>query len=97
MRHNTRTGVPHLILATWLDLYNYAARVEQVGIGIWGNRKSAPGFSLNELSDAFLRLVDGGPESVAIRDNARAIQQTLRRPGRDIAADEIARLSARGM
>ncbi|EXF84532.1 hypothetical protein CFIO01_09660 [Colletotrichum fioriniae PJ7] len=91
------TGVPHLILATWLDLYNYAARVEQVGIGIWGNRESAPGFSLNELSDAFLRLVDGGPESVAIRDNARAIQQTLRRPGRDIAADEIARLAARGM
>ncbi|KXH57228.1 hypothetical protein CNYM01_12579 [Colletotrichum nymphaeae SA-01] len=90
------TGVPHLILATWLDLYNYAARVEQVGIGIWGNRKSAPGFSLDELSDALLRLVDAGPESVAKRDNARAIQQTLRRPGRDIAADEIARLAARG-
>ncbi|KAI3542384.1 hypothetical protein CABS01_15216 [Colletotrichum abscissum] len=91
------TGVPHLILATWLDLYNYAARVEQVGIGIWGNRKSAPGFSLDELSEALLRLVDGGPESVAKRDNARAIQQTLRRPGRDIAAEEIARLAARGI
>ncbi|KXH42941.1 hypothetical protein CSIM01_01695 [Colletotrichum simmondsii] len=91
------TGVPHLILATWLDLYNYAARVEQVGIGVWGNRKSAPSFSLDELSDALLRLVDGGPESVTKRDNARAVQQTLRRPGRDIAADEVARLAARGI
>ncbi|GKT44282.1 glycosyltransferase sdnJ [Colletotrichum spaethianum] len=89
-------GVPHLILPGWLDLYNYAARVEEIEVGIWGNKKTAPGFSVDELSSAFLKLVDGGPASVLMRENAKKISRTLARPGRDVAADEIARLAAWG-
>ncbi|OHW99023.1 UDP-glucoronosyl and UDP-glucosyl transferase family protein [Colletotrichum incanum] len=89
-------GVPHLILPGWLDLYNYAARVEAIDIGVWGNKKTAPGFSVDELSSAFLKLVDGGPASVLMKENAKKISRTLVRPGRDVAADEIARLAAWG-
>ncbi|KXH63475.1 hypothetical protein CNYM01_05429 [Colletotrichum nymphaeae SA-01] len=90
------TGVPQLILPAWLDLYNYAARVEAIDIGVWGNRQSAPTFSLSELSSAFLKLVDGGSASLLISQNAKKIQRTISRPGRDVAADEIARLAALG-
>ncbi|OHF03134.1 hypothetical protein CORC01_01518 [Colletotrichum orchidophilum] len=90
------TGVPQLILPAWLDLYNYAARVEAIDIGVWGNKQSAPGFSLDELSSAFLKLVDGGSASLLMRENAEKIRRTITRPGRDVAADEIARLAALG-
>ncbi|KAK7448563.1 hypothetical protein CaCOL14_011792 [Colletotrichum acutatum] len=90
------TGVPQLILPAWLDLYNYAARVEAIDIGVWGNRQSAPAFSLSELSSAFLKLVDGGSASLMMSQNAKKIQRSISRPGRDVAADEIARLASLG-
>ncbi|WYZ43470.1 hypothetical protein EsH8_VI_001169 [Colletotrichum jinshuiense] len=89
-------GVPHLILPAWLDHYNYAARVEEIELGVWGNKKAAPGFSVDELTSAFLRLLDDGPASASMRENAKRLRGTLARPGRDIAGDEIARLAATG-
>ncbi|KXH66699.1 hypothetical protein CSAL01_08912 [Colletotrichum salicis] len=79
-----------------LNLYNYAARVEAIQIGVWGNKQSAPGFSLIELSNAFTKLVDGSSASLLVSQNAKKIQRALSRPGRDVAADEIARLAALG-
>ncbi|TEA20489.1 Glycosyltransferase sdnJ [Colletotrichum sidae] len=90
------TGVPHIILPAWLDLYNYAARVEAIDIGVWGNRQTAPGFSVDELASAFLKLVDGGPDSISMRKNTEALAKSIKRPGRDVAADEIAKLAATG-
>lgn len=88
--------MPHLILPAWLDHYNYAARVEEIELGVWGNKKAAPGFSVDELTSAFLRLLDDGPASASMRENAKRLRGTLARPGRDIAGDEIARLAATG-
>ncbi|KAF6817385.1 UDP-glucoronosyl and UDP-glucosyl transferase family protein [Colletotrichum plurivorum] len=89
-------GVPHLILPAWVDLYNYGVLVEEVGLGRWGNRKAAPALEAEELSEAFLELVGDGPASRALRQNAKKLAKTFTRPGRDIAADEIAMLAARG-
>lgn len=88
--------MPHLILPAWADLYNFGVLVEEVGLGKWGNRKAAPGLAVDELSEAFLELVGDGPASRSLRENAKKLAKSLTRPGRDIAADEIAMLAARG-
>ncbi|KAL0934398.1 udp-glucoronosyl and udp-glucosyl transferase family protein [Colletotrichum truncatum] len=89
-------GVPHIVLPAWADLYNYASLAETTDIGVWGNRKAAPGISADELGSAFLKMVDGGPASLSMRENAKRLGKSIVRPGRDIAADEVARLAATG-
>ena len=59
-RHPHRVGIPQIILAQWFDLYDMAARVEYVGIGIYGNRSVAPGIDATEFGAAVSRLLAPG-------------------------------------
>ncbi|KAL6706947.1 hypothetical protein ACN47E_004897 [Coniothyrium glycines] len=48
-------GVQHIVCPVWLDTYDFATRVEYLGIGLWANRKHAPD-------------VDGASLEIAIED-----------------------------
>ena len=72
-------------------------RAEYVGVGIWGNRNSAPGLEAAELTAAFMTLLGNGTRADELRRKAREIGEICRRrPGRDWAADEVAALAGKG-
>ncbi|KAB5576447.1 hypothetical protein GE09DRAFT_1024633 [Coniochaeta sp. 2T2.1] len=91
-------GVPQALLPMWLDCYNYAAMVEDFGIGVWAGKESSPEWKAEELGEAFLRALDGdNPASIAMREKAQEIGRIARsNPGREQAARIIARLAASG-
>lgn len=88
------SGVPLIILPSWVDLYNFAQLTEQTGLGIWGCREQSPNFNAECLSDAILKLSDNSPETLAIRAKSREIRDQIRaKPGRDVAADMVANMA----
>ncbi|KAJ5238399.1 hypothetical protein N7468_003018 [Penicillium chermesinum] len=52
-------GVPQVIVPMWTDLFNHAQRVEDIGVGIYATRGTAPEWTVNGLSNAFLKALDG--------------------------------------
>lgn len=51
--------MPQVILPQWIDCYDYAERVEMLGIGRVGNRKAKPQWTARELSKELLRVLQG--------------------------------------
>ncbi|EJT78299.1 hypothetical protein GGTG_03400 [Gaeumannomyces tritici R3-111a-1] len=92
------TGVPHVILPLWGDLYSYATLAEYAGLGIWASKQSAPDWTVEELSAAILKLLsEDDPFTVAARAKAKALSAKAKlRLGRDHAADIIAEIAAKG-
>ncbi|KAK1983969.1 glycosyltransferase family 1 protein [Colletotrichum cereale] len=83
-------GVPQVVLPVWADTYDFAYRAEFLGIGKFGNRKSAPRHEARELVTALQQVVVG--------ENARDIQERAKHiarlrlakgEGRDVAARHI--------
>ena len=65
-------------------------RVEWLGIGIWGNRRTAPGWTTLELEEAFLAALGDGKEGQAMRAKAKELAASIRgTPGREVAAKAI--------
>ncbi|CAG7992048.1 unnamed protein product [Penicillium olsonii] len=64
-----RTGVPQVILPQWIDCYDYAERVEMLGIGRVGNRKAKPQWTARELSKELLRVLQG-QSAISMRQRA---------------------------
>ncbi|KAI1423191.1 hypothetical protein F5Y12DRAFT_758591 [Xylaria sp. FL1777] len=90
-------GIPQVVLPMWLDCYNYAQLAEDVGVGIYANRASAPNWTVEGLRESFLKVIDGGEEGLQIRKKAERLGQNARKdPGRYVAAREIARLAGSG-
>ncbi|KAK8092503.1 hypothetical protein PG999_014702 [Apiospora kogelbergensis] len=89
-------GVPQVILPLWADLYNFAALVETVGIGVYGSRGTAPDWTVKGLSNAFMAVIDG-EGAVGMRKTAQELSMKAKeRPGRVVAAAEIARWAGSG-
>jgi UDP:flavonoid glycosyltransferase YjiC (YdhE family) len=61
--------VPQVVLLQWTDCYDYAQRVEMLGIGRLGNRTTKPLWSTPELSRA-LQEVLIGESSNAVKQRA---------------------------
>jgi UDP:flavonoid glycosyltransferase YjiC (YdhE family) len=87
-----------VVLPLWVDLYNYAALAEGLGVGLWASRRTAPGWTVEELSSALLTILsEDDPAGASMRAKARALGERARvRPGRDHAADIVAELAATG-
>ncbi|CVK86063.1 uncharacterized protein FMAN_06526 [Fusarium mangiferae] len=87
-------GVTEVILPLWADLYNYAALAETRGIGVWGCKDSTPNWTSECLLDAFMKGIDGCGESFLQR-RAKYLGDRIKagKKGRDVAADEIAKLA----
>ena len=87
-----RAGIPQVILPVWWDTYEYAARVEWLGIGLIGNRGVAPGVQGAQFGDALTRAV----QDAGMRTKARELGQACSRcEGRVVAAEEIGRWAAK--
>ncbi|KAK8011701.1 2-hydroxyacylsphingosine 1-beta-galactosyltransferase [Apiospora arundinis] len=90
------TGVPQVVLPMWADLYNYAALVENIGVGVYGSRGTAPSWTVEGLTNAFLAVVDG-EKAVGMREKAQNLSLKAKaRPGRVVAAAEIAKWAGSG-
>ena len=78
----------------WVDLYNYAALAETIGVGVWACRETSPGWTVDGLRDAFMGVAVG-EAGAELREKARILGEEVRarEPGRDVAAKEIAKLA----
>ncbi|KAI4847747.1 UDP-glucoronosyl and UDP-glucosyl transferase family protein [Aureobasidium sp. EXF-8845] len=82
-------GVPQVVLPVWIDTYDFAIRVEYLGIGVWGNRTAAPYAEGLELGRALIEVVDGD-NSAAMLEKARQIAVPFQnRPGRHVAYEKV--------
>ena len=85
------------MLPAWLDTFDYATMAEYGGFGVWGSKKSAPKWTVEGLTDSFLKVLDGGEEGSAMRERARELGKMAQAsPGRDTAARVIAELAGSG-
>ena len=85
-----RTGVPQVILPLWYDTFDYAIRVEYLGIGAYGSRDNAPHVEAGEFSKAILRVVDEGEEAKSMRRKAKELAAiAVKAGGRTRAAERI--------
>lgn len=67
------------------------------GIGIWGSRLSAPDWTAKELGNALLTVVGNSSDGVRMRNKAKEFAKKFEgKPGREKAADIIARLAGQG-
>ncbi|KAF5235633.1 hypothetical protein FANTH_11652 [Fusarium anthophilum] len=83
------SGIPQALLPAWTDCYDFANRVELLGIGRWANKEAKPRWQENELTEALLEILFG-PESAGMRKRAEEVAS--RHPeweGRQMAAHEI--------
>lgn len=74
----------------WYDTYDFATRVEWLGIGVWGNRSVAPRVDGIELGEALVRVV-ASDESVGMFLEAQEIASKMGE-GRVVACEKIIEL-----
>ncbi|KAI0203444.1 hypothetical protein F4808DRAFT_19934 [Astrocystis sublimbata] len=85
-------GLPQVVVPMWLDCYNYAQMAEDMGVGVWATRATAPGWTVQGLRDGFLKVLGEREESLQLRSKAKSVGEVARKePGRYTAAAEIAR------
>ncbi|KAH8898630.1 UDP-Glycosyltransferase/glycogen phosphorylase [Thozetella sp. PMI_491] len=83
------TGVPQALLPAWSDCYDFANRVELLGIGKWANQMAKPRWKQEELSSVLEEILFG-PEAESILQRAKDL--AARHPeeaGREKAAAEV--------
>ncbi|KAL2788683.1 hypothetical protein BJX66DRAFT_326924 [Aspergillus keveii] len=71
-----RAGVPQVILPVWYDTYDFARRVEYLGVGLWGSKTSAPAINGPELGKALTRVLHS-EESSSMQEKAKSIASKL--------------------
>lgn len=85
-----------MILPLWMDLYNMAMLAEQVGVGVYASRGTAPDWTVDGLVRALERVLDYD-QARAMRSKASGLSaKTKKRPGRTVAASVIAGLAGSG-
>ncbi|EPE25405.1 UDP-Glycosyltransferase/glycogen phosphorylase [Glarea lozoyensis ATCC 20868] len=66
-------GIPQIILPCWLDTFEFANRVEYLGIGVYGSRTAAPRVDAWEFSRALMRVLGEGEEGEDMRRRAKEL------------------------
>ena len=89
-------GVPQVVLPVWADTYDYADRVEWLGIGLWGNRKAAPRAEAVELEMSMARIVSSSDADGFKRRARELAAETGVDKGRRRAAERVLELCAEG-
>jgi UDP:flavonoid glycosyltransferase YjiC (YdhE family) len=84
-------------LPAWADLYDYAARVEYLGVGVWANKLAAPDWTAAELSAAFMAVLDDhSPRAKSLRTKAKDLGDRFdNSTGSACSAREMAALARR--
>lgn len=73
-------GVPQVILPVWGVNYDYAQRVERLGVGRCGNRTSQPHWSAEEVSRELLHVLIGD-DAVVMKQQAVAVKKICKQNG----------------
>ncbi|THU81034.1 UDP-Glycosyltransferase/glycogen phosphorylase [Dendrothele bispora CBS 962.96] len=71
-----KAGVPQIVMPVWIDTYDFARRVEFLGIGVYGSKTSAPGADAEEFGQALLRVV-----GVSGVENGHGVRQSITEVG----------------
>ncbi|OTA00036.1 GT1, glycosyltransferase family 1 [Trichoderma parareesei] len=74
------TGVPQVVLPAWADNYDYAQRVELLGVGRCGNKATKPHWASGELSREMLDVLMGD-SAAAIKEKAIHLQHICQEKG----------------
>ncbi|KAI1102904.1 glycosyltransferase family 1 protein [Jackrogersella minutella] len=84
-------GVPQVVCPVWIDTYDFATRVEMMGVGVRGNDKAAPYVKADEFAAALERVVGGSDEAKRYRDTAKKIAEEAGHVdgGRKVAAQYV--------
>ena len=82
-------GVPQVLLPPWADCYDFANRVELLGLGRWANKAAKPRWRTDELAAALEEVVVGPKADDIARTAARLAKQFPEAIGRETAAKEI--------
>jgi UDP:flavonoid glycosyltransferase YjiC (YdhE family) len=89
-------GVPHIVLPCWYDTYQYAARVEWLGIGIFANKSTAPGANGKEFGDALISVTSTANQTIMTKKAKDLAAATAKYGGRKRAAQLLAEAADRG-
>lgn len=85
--------MPQVVIPIWEDHYNFAQLVEDLGLGIYATRGTAPEWTVAGIAEPILRVVQQGEESTKWRQKAKEVGRLAQeRPGRYIAAAELVKL-----
>ncbi|KAJ4172088.1 hypothetical protein NW754_007686 [Fusarium falciforme] len=84
------TATPQVVLPQWTDCYDFAQRVEMLGIGRLGNRKTKPRWTAKDLSQSLIDVIMG-KDSETIKKKAEDLARLCRDAGegREVAANFI--------
>lgn len=72
--------MPQVVLPQWTDCYDYAQRVEFLGVGRLGNRSTMPRWVATELASEILHVIHGD-RSTQIRAAARKLATICEKSG----------------
>jgi UDP:flavonoid glycosyltransferase YjiC (YdhE family) len=86
---NCSAGVPQLVLPGWADCYDFANRVELIGIGRWGNKKAKPRWQKDELYQTLAQVIFGAQAEEIKLQAKRFAQKYAEGDGRRFAAEVL--------
>ncbi|EPS43357.1 hypothetical protein H072_2639 [Dactylellina haptotyla CBS 200.50] len=90
-------GVSQIILPLWADLYDIAQLAQFLGIGIWACQETSPSWNVECLQHALFQVIKDSPTKESMAKKAALFGELARKSkGRDVAAQEIAKLAASG-
>lgn len=72
--------MPQVILPCWLDTWDFANRVEWLGIGVYGSHNAAPSVEAEELSRALMKVL-ANIDAVLMRAKAKELAAVSAVPG----------------
>ncbi|RDW80324.1 hypothetical protein BP5796_05022 [Coleophoma crateriformis] len=91
----TWAGIPQIIVAQWHDTYEYAAKVEYLGIGVYGNKTCAPDLYRREFGEALVLCTGSSKSSKEIQERANALGLvSQKRSGRKLAVAKLREILA---
>lgn len=88
-----RAGIPQVIAPIWFDTFDFAQRVEYLGIGYWGNQLHAPGVHGPELGQAVKRIMFTDRGRSVIRRAREMAAKVGSKEGRVVACEKIMKLT----
>lgn len=80
----------HVALPGWADCYDWATRLEYLGVGVWGSRKACPNWTAEELGEAMNKVI-WGSEAEAFQRKADELSKVVKKSesGRVVAAKTL--------
>lgn len=79
-------GVPQVVVPGWIDCYDFANRVELLGVGLRANKTTAPRWTRAELGEALKEVVLGARAATFRKTATRLAERHPEHAGRTKAA-----------